>query len=518
MSLFSIEQQPCVRGGIGLGSPESRLNEMPPFLHLRRKGREVLVTGKPSCALGRPLSGPGRDPDGVFVEWSWDGRRLTVRRDRYGLFPLYYFVRPGEICISTSILELLKEGAPTEFNEAGLAVFLRLGFFIGEDTPFRDIHAFPACAVVEWEGGGLRASGGVRRSKVQPISRDEAIDAYIRLFRRSIQRRLPSGDFVVPLSGGADSRHILFELCSAGCRPRYCITLDHVPPHTNEDIAIAAQVAEAVGVTHIVLPYARSRLNAELRKNLATSFCADEHAWYLPMADFLAGKGLTVYDGIGGDVLSAGLSLDEEGLELFEGTLEQLCDHLFKIHAAPRERDLAALLTSEFYRRVSRDAAVARLAREVTKHADAHSPATSFHFWNRTRREMALAPFNLLLPAGQVLCPYLDHDLYDFLTSIPAVGLLDLQLHTETIRRAYPQYAHIPFGGWSGPRVEDRMHVRRFARELVWYVLTHLPSDLVGLRDLLPRLIRRCVDGIDPIGARYSLAPYLLQLERLKPG
>lgn len=68
---------------------------------------------------------------------------LRVQNDRYGFYPLYYFIRPGEVCVSPSLVQLLSEGAPTAPDVAALAVFLRVGWFIGEDTPFQHIRAFP---------------------------------------------------------------------------------------------------------------------------------------------------------------------------------------------------------------------------------------------------------------------------------------------------------------------------------------------------------------------------------------
>jgi len=46
-----------------------------------------------------------------------------------------------------------------------------------------------------------------------------------------VQRRLPAGDerVIVPLSGGRDSRHVLFELVAQRCRPIETVTIHHYP-------------------------------------------------------------------------------------------------------------------------------------------------------------------------------------------------------------------------------------------------------------------------------------------------
>ena len=85
---------------------------------------------------------------------------------------------------------------------------------------------------------------------------------------------------------------------------------------TDEDARIAALVADAAGVPHVVLEQP-DRFDAERRKNLLTSFCSDEHAWALALADFLTGRA-AAFDGLGGDVLSAGLFLTRRRQRLYE--------------------------------------------------------------------------------------------------------------------------------------------------------------------------------------------------------
>ena len=59
------------------------------------------------------------------------------------------------------------------------------------------------------------------------------------------------------------------------------------------------------------------------------------------------------------------------------------------------------------------------LRAELAKHADAPNPVASFFFWNRTRREVSLIPYGLLRTIPTVHSPFLDHDLYDLMTSLP---------------------------------------------------------------------------------------------------
>lgn len=501
------------------GRPEAGPPMTEPYLLLSLDRGQASPSGEPTYRAGWPLAQSERDrPDGPFAAWSWDGDTLRARNDRYGIGPLYYAAWAGRIAISPSVRTLLALGAPTDLDEAALAVFLRLGFFLGEDTPVRAIRALPPDATLSWRAGRLRVSGRLSVARPQALSRSAAIDGYIGLFRAAIARRLvPDDDVAVPLSGGRDSRHILLELCRAGRRPRLCVTMRHFPPRPDEDAVVAAEVARAVGVPHVVLPQRGTRIAAEVRKNRITGFCADEHAWILPLADYLSGRVRHVYDGIGGDVLSSGLFLTAERLALFEaGRFEDLAALLFE---CPESR-LARLLAPGWAARLGRDVAIARLVTELARHADAPNPVGSFYFWNRTRREIALAPYRILGRRTEVLSPYLDHDLYDFLASLPAASLLDRELHSDTIRRGYPEYRDLRFEDKDAAPPRAPGELRRFARGLAAYAVRtssmRLRVRLVRGGFVLARALWSTLDGDSPRFDRLApvLAVYLMQLSR----
>ena len=99
----------------------------------------------------------------------------------------------------------------------------------------------------------------MRHAKPQQLTRDAALDAFILVFRQAIRRRLQlADDFVVPLSGGRDSRHILFELREAGHPPQFCVTARYFAPGdlAAGEIEIASHVANVLNVRHVVVDHA----------------------------------------------------------------------------------------------------------------------------------------------------------------------------------------------------------------------------------------------------------------------
>lgn len=490
------------------------------YIYLQWKDGRTLVEGSSECFIGHKFDCPNDEKtQGVFAKWEWDGVTLKVTNCRYGFNPLYYFVRPGEICVSNSILQLLYKDVPTELDDEAISVFLRFGWFLGEDTPFRAIRAVPPNTQFEWRNGELHVAGSYPIPEPDYLSRDAAIDLFNDLFRQSIQRRLPSdARFAMPLSGGRDSRHILLELIEQSAKPEFCFTARHIPPRANEDARIAAILTRALGLNHEILEPPKSRLRSEMKKNELTQLTAIEHAWTIPIREFCRGRVSWLYDGLAGDMLTGGVAaakLNPENLTLFEsGRFEELAT---KIYSWTGEISLKGWLQPEWYKKFGPDIATVRICDELRRHANAPNPVGSFHFWNRTRRGVSTYSFGILRVIPTVCCPYLDDDVYDLLASLPASMLLDGQFHTDAIHRAYPKYKNIPFENKSPPQQDSQIHYSRYARELTRFLIGRRHSQIVNTSFLIPRMLRWSFSR-EPINLSWmepEYAIYLLQLENL---
>jgi hypothetical protein len=64
--------------------------------------------------------------------------------DPFGFVPRFQWYGPDGPIVRPALDALLAMGAPAAFDYDALAVFLRLGFFVGDDTPFASIRAVPA--------------------------------------------------------------------------------------------------------------------------------------------------------------------------------------------------------------------------------------------------------------------------------------------------------------------------------------------------------------------------------------
>ena len=268
---------------------------------------------------------------------------------------------------------------------------------------------------------------------------------------------------------------------------------------------------------HLVLEQPPGRLAGEREKNEHTHLCTIEHGWVLPLARHLEGQGLSVHDGIAGDTLSQSQFLSERRLAWFAaGDFAALAEDLL----GP-EGYLPAFLPPALYRAVARPVGLARLREELERHAEAPNAVGSFRFYNRTRRTISLAPHAILAQVARVETPYLDRALFDFLTTLPGTLLVDGRFHTDTIARAYPAQAHVPY------EVKHRRaadpHAAHFLRSGAEAMLAALRSaravraPLLRRAPVVARLGRAmAVPAYRPEVVSLALpAIYLMQLESL---
>ncbi|MGD2093766.1 MAG: hypothetical protein PVH77_02040 [Phycisphaerales bacterium] len=460
-----------------------------PYFFIYKQNDSWLTQGQASCFVGHKIEAPGSEkPDGIFAQWEWDGSSLRIMNDRYGMFPLFYIHTPTLFGISTSIPELLKCGAPAQLDTEALGVFLRLGHFIKDETPFRYIRAMDSIKNCTWEDGNLVLEKQRPACKHQNISRDQAIEGYIEHFRSAIRKRIiRKYPCLLPLSGGQDSRHILFELLRNGIKPDECLTSNGHPSTSESDVEVAKMLAERFHLSHTVIRLPQPRFKLEQRKNELISFSALEHAWYLSLGDYMRSQNIhTAYEGIGGDILSAGLFVDKNKLGLFrQGKYELLAEHLM-----PEKKEilLQELIKPDIMKDMKREKAVAKLAEELQNHTYAPNPVSSFYFWNRTRRSIALCPFALCNGVDYLYTPYLDKEVFDFLTSISGDIFVDSTFHRDTISQAFTEYIDIPYASKNTVLVRGKAYYLKYLINLLLF-MTHHRNDMLN-RGSMKRIIR----------------------------
>ena len=257
----------------------------------------------------------------------------------------------------------------------------------------------------------------------------------------------------------------------------------------DNDVQIARLLTQSFGLKHVVVGQL-PRFEAEQRKNIATSFCADEHAWLVRAGEFLSASVDTIYDGIAGDVLSAGYFETRPRLDLYRaGRFRELAETLMK----PDTEAIQHTLDPAFRVAHSDDVAREQLVHELERYADAANPTAMFFFWNRTRREIALSPFGVFSGVKTCFCPYLDHQLFDFLASLPTEMVMDKKLHSDTISAAHPRLAAIPYA--VGRRRRALLERMMFSAHVGAYGVVTRPSRLGRMARLTAHMLHSALSS-----------------------
>jgi asparagine synthase (glutamine-hydrolysing) len=492
-----------------------------------RLGREgVAVAGEAACSLGHAYAPPDGRARGVHASWSWDGDTLTAEVDPLGFFSLFYFADVRSVGVSPSLLQLIAAGASTAVDHRALAVFFRLGLFINDDTPFENIRVLPPGGRLTWRPGRVEVTGAPSVPVERRISRADAVDGFVDLTRQSMRRILQSwpGEFLLPLSGGRDSRHILLEMHHLGRLPKDCVTFHHTGDRPDAETLAAGAICARVGAAHTVLARPRPRARDALRTLTLTSFCADEHAQMMPLHDYFAVRPGAALDGIAGDVLSNPDESAEEFLHLARcGDFGGIARRMMEGHARVISRPAWGVGAGPIYSSGRDEEAVAYVGAAIAQFASAPDPYQAFWFWNRTRREIGFVSTAVLGSAEAVFCPYLDPELVEFGLSLPYAVTRDRQLHNEAMAKAYPACRDVPFHeGFPRPGRRPWQPLRtlrnavdglrlllaaepdRPARQIA--DLLRPPRDLHRAAGDTYRLYAACLQGLDAAKARRLLA------------
>jgi len=411
----------------------------------------VTASGKQSFTISKgmnPDDPPSGNQPGAMgrSSWLWDGSRLVAHTSDTGLVPLYYYRDQSRFAISPSLLTLRDRFGNHDLDWTALAIQLGTGHFIEGDTPFLDIKALQVCSTLTWTSGVLTERR--RPFEIPALDMDyrSALSEFGKTFRRAVERTLPSQAFTLGLSGGHDSRHILFHLADIGYRPEYVVSSSHYLAASDPDTAIAAKVAERVGVPLETVSPNLSRITAELDKNLRTESLSLSHSWILEMSDKIADVPV-LYDGMTGGTLF-GRTMMVRSIRKSYGSrlppISELAEAVMRLRFDSRLRRNREILVENLFDDQHMLAARQRVRTLITSFGHAPNPAQAFQHFHHAQRETATAPYRLMRNA-LVLCPLQDPEVVRFALGLPWAVTADDRFQRDALNLEYPQHADIPF-------------------------------------------------------------------------
>jgi asparagine synthase (glutamine-hydrolysing) len=197
---------------------------------------------------------------GMFAIGLWDARarKLCLVRDRLGVKPLYYTIRPdGSLAFASTARALRAAGLAGDLDTLAVAEFLEFGYVTDDRSIYRGVQKLGAAEALEWADGAIK-----RRRYWQPCSAEdhkpvrfeEAVEHTEQLLLDAVKMRLfadvPVGAL---LSGGIDSSLVCWAVAKLGGNLT-TYTIATPGERQWDESGDAAETARRLGIAHKILP------------------------------------------------------------------------------------------------------------------------------------------------------------------------------------------------------------------------------------------------------------------------
>ena len=193
--------------------------------------------------------------NGIFAVALWDNRRqeLVLARDRFGIKPLYYHTDARRLVFGSELKPIFSAlNGAAQVHLPALSDYLSLGYIPGPHAIFQGVRQVPPGHVVRCSAAGTTAEQywDLRFSARAWASPRECEEALLEVARRAIRRQMVSD---VPLgallSGGVDSSLVVALMAQESAQPIQTFSVRFDEPSYDES-AFARQVSRQFGTEH----------------------------------------------------------------------------------------------------------------------------------------------------------------------------------------------------------------------------------------------------------------------------
>lgn len=201
-----------------------------------------------ACKLANELNGSFA----LIIECKGE---IYLIADRTRSYPILYTTKNGITYITDDLISASRDYALSpEVNIRQVEVFLLAGLTFENQTVFKDIYGIQAAEVVELSGQKpevkrkryfiykLNTTEKQSLSPVKEARKQNAI--FTRVFRRMLDSAPDVHNWVIPLSGGHDSRMVINQMHKLGVKNIVCFTYGETG---NRQSSLSKQVAETLG-------------------------------------------------------------------------------------------------------------------------------------------------------------------------------------------------------------------------------------------------------------------------------
>ena len=209
-----------------------------------------LKSGKTN--VGEWLSSELSKRSGLFSMFIQHGRDHYIAGDIIRRFPVFYGFIEGRLVISNNLHKFQNMNGPFSIDEQKLEEFISSGSVFGERTIYKEMNALLPGEIVSIRGEHVSTERyfEFKLGNKAPFYHtvDEFSKAFdkvlLSVFSKMIERTPGVNRWLVPLSGGHDSRIIVNYLYRLKVKNVVCYTYGR---ESSEQVELSKQVAEALG-------------------------------------------------------------------------------------------------------------------------------------------------------------------------------------------------------------------------------------------------------------------------------
>lgn len=400
--------------------------------------------------------------NGVFALAHYDEPTgaLTVANDRYGFMPLYSYHDQQRFVFASEVKAILQVVGKQPFDWDAWADFFYVGHMLGQKTLFRTIQALDAAQILTYRGGALQTQtyADFTRTPVRDQA-DVSTGTVAALFQQAVRRRAdPAATNTVLLSGGLDSRLVLGSLHALDVRPKI-VTLEHASEKQGSDGEYALQMAQALGLP---ADYRKTRQDFFASTDWLTAFYRLDGmvpnlglfiTELYPELDRSLGR---VWDGLALDVALGGSHQSAGGLR------QSLSE--FLAQRRTNRRLLRLIFRPQYFARLDQNF-MRRLSDELNAIPESENRFLYFLLKHRTRRRIAVNPYQLIAAKVEPITPAADKDFMEYILSIPSSLKLNHRLYLELLKTHFPRLTTVPIiSGGALLSHSGQPAARKFAR------------------------------------------------------
>lgn len=245
---------------------------------------------------------------GMFAIALWDDakNKLYLIRDRLGVKPLYFTLRPDRsIAFASTARGLRAAGLAGDIDPAALGEYLEFGYVTDAKVIYSGLQKLAAGHLLEWSEGVVTELSYWEPRKPdqsQPVTFNQAVDETEQLFLEAVKMRLfadvPVGAL---LSGGVDSSLVCWAIKKLGGNlTAYTIS---TPGDGADESSDAVLTAQALDISHKVLPIDPERISGpdQLAAAYGEPFACSSALGMLELSHAIKPEATVLLTGDGGD-------------------------------------------------------------------------------------------------------------------------------------------------------------------------------------------------------------------------